>query len=52
MGDLLVVQNKGNTEINNAFSHDISRAEGGLGFVRKFAPATCVVFGIHLFPSL
>lgn len=43
---------KGNIEINHALSHDIPRAEGGLGFVRKLAPATSLVVDLHLFPSL
>lgn len=43
---------KASIEINNALSHDIPRAGGGLGFVRKLIPATCVVVGLQLLPSL
>lgn len=43
---------KGNIEINNALSCDVPRAEGGLGFGRKLAPATRVVVDLHLCPSL
>lgn len=43
---------KGSIEINNALSHDIPRAGGGLGFVRTLVPATCVVVCLQLLPSL